>query len=866
MSYSSNAKRPPLPIDPLLPQLCQTLDSHHRCLLQAAPGAGKTTKVPPALLDASWLAGQKILMLEPRRIAARSAAVFMAAERGEQAGQSVGYRSRLDTQVGPDTRIEVVTEGILTRMLQSDPALEGVGCVIFDEFHERNLQADLGLALLLQSQQLLRDDLRILLMSATLDAEPIRQLLGPDTPVLSSEGRSYPVQTHHLGGSPSPFDPLRMAAAIADALEQTQQSLLAFLPGGGEIHRTQQALNRLREQGRFAPEVELLPLYGGLSPKQQDQAIALTAAGQRKVVLATAIAETSLTIDGIDAVVDAGLMRLPRFDPRSGMTRLHTQVVSRASAEQRRGRAGRLQAGHCFRLWADERGLIDQTPAEILHADLAPLVLELAQWGCDADELDWLDPPPAAHLAQARTLLIELGALNPDGQLSDSGKALLRFGTHPRLSTLMLRAKTLRLGALGCLLAALLSERDPFSSGGGKPLGADLRQRIQLLQHGKDPICQRIRHSAKRWCRQLKVDPDFRADDTALDQLGVLLAFAFPDRIGQNRRLSRHRKDDEGSSRQYRLSNGKGAEFRDADPLARNDYLVCADLDGDNRSARIFLATPISKAQLETHLSEQIETVDNIGWDTDTESVRGWREQRLGTLVLERQPLQQLDDQQIQAGLIAGLRQLGLKRLPWNDSSRRLQQQLALLRKHFPEANWPDLSDSALLGSLEDWLAPYLSGLRKLTDLKRLQLTDALLAQLDWSQQQQLKTLLPERIRVPSGSQIKIDYSDPDQPQLAVRLQELFGWQQFDRPLNTVYSTRDAIERHLAEADLVIGGVLIPGAAAPKLITQTSAPMPSAIWIACRPTIPPPRTTTLAGSTPGTPPSRTPWPPWAFSR
>ncbi|MEH6471091.1 MAG: ATP-dependent helicase HrpB [Halopseudomonas sp.] len=527
-----------LPIDPLLPELCQALKQHSRCVLQASPGAGKTTRVPPALLQQPWLDGQKIIMLEPRRIAARSAAGFMARERGEKPGQTIGYRSRLDTRVGPDTQIEVVTEGILTRMLQSDPALEGVGCVIFDEFHERNLQADLGLALLLQSQELLRDELRILIMSATLEQQSIVKLLGPETPVISSEGRSYPVQTHYLGGSPAPFN----AERVAQAIDSDDASLLCFLPGSGEIHRT------LRElKNRALPEaLELLPLFGGLSPQQQDHAISPSTAGQRKVVLATAIAETSLTIDGISTVIDCGLMRLPRFDPRSGMTRLQTQTVSAASAEQRRGRAGRLRPGSCYRLWSEQQQLIDQSPAEILHADLAPLVLELAQWGCRADELNWLDPPPAVHLQQAHELLIQLGALDTTGAMTDSGQQLLRLGTHPRLATLMLQAKRLGLGALGCQIAALLSERDPMSS---RHQGADLRDRLLQLQHSrKDPVLQRIRDSARRWKQQLKIaDNKVTAED--IDQTGLLLAFAFPDRIAQRRG---------DNSTPYRV-NGEGA-------------------------------------------------------------------------------------------------------------------------------------------------------------------------------------------------------------------------------------------------------------------------------------------------------------------
>ena len=752
-----------LPIDEVLPELHQALDRHNRCLLQADPGAGKTTRVPPSLLDQPWLAGQKVLMLEPRRIAARSAATFMARELNQKPGQQIGFRSRLETRVGPSTRIEVVTEGILTRMLQQDPALEGVGCVIFDEFHERSLQADLGLTLLLQSQTLLREDLRIVVMSATLDPAALLTLLGSDTPLVSSQGRSYPVATHYLGGQPSPFDAQRMAIAIEQALAVDSGSVLAFLPGAGEIRRTLNVLKTLP----LEDSVQLLPLYGSLSPAQQDRALAPCPSGQRKVVLATAIAETSLTLDGISCVVDSGLMRLPRFAPRSGMTRLQTFTLSAASAEQRRGRAGRQQAGHCFRLWSQESQarLSPQTPAEILHADLAPLQLELAQWGTPADELDWLDPPPAAHLNQARELLQQLGALEADGLISHSGQQLLQLGTHPRLATLMLAAKPRGLGVLGCRIAALLSERDPLTG----QQGADLRLRLQELDHNRhDSHCQRVRQSAERWCRQLQIEPT-SYQPSQLDQTGLLLAFAYPDRIGQRRTAD---------SLRYRLSNGKGAELRATDPLRKAEYLVCADLDGDSRSARIYLASELSHEELIEAFGEQLENRHTIGWDDRNASVRGYQERWLGRLCLERHVIPELQPAQLIEGLIEGIRQRGLDCLPWNEAARTLQQRIELIRCNQPKQPWPELSDSELFNTLEQWLAPYLEGCRKLTDLRRLDLKDILHNRLSWEQQQQLERQLPLQIRAPSGSRIRIDYSDPQQPVLAARLQELFGWQQ----------------------------------------------------------------------------------------
>ena len=755
---------PLLPIDALLPELCLALHQHSRCILQASPGAGKTTRVPPALLEQPWLGGQKILMLEPRRIAARSAASFMARERGEKPGDTLGYRSRLDTCIGPNTRIEVVTEGILTRMLQSDPALDGIGCVIFDEFHERNLQADLGLALLLQSQQLLRDDLRILIMSATLEQQPLIELLGQGTPVISSQGRSFPVQTHYLGSSATRFDPEQVASAIVQALQADDGSLLCFLPGSGEIHRTLQTL-----KNRSLPDsIELIPLYGGLSPQQQDRAIAPCSPDQRKVVLATAIAETSLTIEGISTVVDCGLMRLPRFDPRSGMSRLATLPVSAASAEQRRGRAGRLGPGQCYRLWSETRQqqLSPHSPAEIVQADLAPLVLELATWGSSADELSWLDPPPPVHLNQARELLQQLGALDSEAAITATGKQLAKLGTHPRLGILMLEAKRLGLGRLGCQIAALLSEPDLLSS---QSRGADLCDRLLHLQQGsKDPRLQRIRDSVRRWCQQLKI-PQQKNQTDSFDQTGMLLAFAFPDRIGQRRG---------DGSRQYRLSNGKGAEFRDYDRLAEHPYLVCAELDGHSRNARIFLAAAITQEQLQQQFQARLHFRDQIGWDSSTASVRGHRECWLGKLRLQQRPLNELTPQQCIDGLIDGIRQQGLGCLPWNASSRGLQQRLAVMHRLDTQQTWPECSDGQLLETLEHWLAPYLTGCKRLTQLKQLNLTEILSSSLSWEQQQQLERQLPLSYKVPSGSQIRIDYSDPQHPVLAVRLQELFGLQQ----------------------------------------------------------------------------------------
>ncbi|MEA2094855.1 MAG: ATP-dependent helicase HrpB, partial [Pseudomonadota bacterium] len=552
-----------LPIDPLLPELRQALASHCNVVLQAAPGAGKTTRVPLALLDAAWLGNKKIIMLEPRRLAVRAAARFMARSLGEPIGETVGYRVRLDTRVGAHTRIEVITEGILARMLQDDPALEAAGLVIFDEFHERSLQADLGLALCLDTQHALREDLRILAMSATLDGAAVARLLG-DAPVLASEGRSYPVVKNYRPAR-TRFARARQAflgeaaRTVLDALQEQTGSVLVFLPGVGEIRQLETAL----QSADPGADVIIAPLYGQLNAAAQDAAIQPAPAGRRKVVLATAIAETSLTIEGIRVVVDAGLMRRQRFDPRTGLTRLVTLPVSQAAADQRCGRAGRLQSGVCYRMWPEHQHLLAYNPPEILEADLAPLVLELAQWGIrDVAQLQWLDVPPAAHRAQATALLQQLGALDATARITAHGRAMLQPGAHPRLAHMMLRGRELGYGALACELAALLGERDPLR--GGPVRDADILLRLELLRGTGDyrdvnrGLLRQIRATATQWQRQLQCDAS-PPDHADLKMAGVILAYAYPDRIAQRRA---------GANNRFILSNGRGACFVEAEPLA----------------------------------------------------------------------------------------------------------------------------------------------------------------------------------------------------------------------------------------------------------------------------------------------------------
>lgn len=772
-----------LPIDAILPALAETLRQRTAAVLVAPPGAGKTTRVPLALLEEPWLAGKKILMLEPRRLAARAAARYMAATLGEPVGETVGYRMRLETRVGPRTRVEVITEGVLTRLLQADPALEGVGLVIFDEFHERSLHADLGLALCLQSQAILREDLRILVMSATLDAEPVAALLG-DAPVLRCEGRSYPVETRYLQRRPEGrIEPL-VARTVLEALAREEGDILVFLPGAAEIRRVQALL----AEADLGPGVHVRPLHGSLPQEEQDRAIAPCPPGERKVVLATAVAETSLTVEGVRVVVDSGLMRIPRFSPRTGMTRLETVPVSRAAADQRRGRAGRLGPGVCYRLWteAEDRQLLPQTPPEILAADLAPLALELAAWGVkDPGELRWLDPPPAAAFRQARELLCRLGALAPDGSITPHGRRIAELGMHPRLGHMVLQAIPLGLGGLACEVAALLSDRDIFrgerlGGEGGLP-DADLRLRLEALHRlraGDRPeraappgtvvdlaAARRALAEAEHWQRTLGVPPG-RPEE--VEACGLLLAFAYPDRIAQRR----------GEGR-FVLRSGRGAALSHPQPLAAAPYLVAAELDDQGPEGRIFLAAPVELKDLETHLGSEIEEEAQVTWDRSAQAVRARWRRRLGALVLREGPLAAPDPEAVLAALLEGIRTEGLGILPWTRAARQLRDRLQFL--HRLEPGWPEVSDEALLATLDQWLAPHLWGMRSREDLQGLDLYQILLGMLTREQRRELDELAPTHLTVPSGSRIPIDYSDPESPVLAVRIQEIFGLRETPR-------------------------------------------------------------------------------------
>ncbi|HET7594882.1 MAG TPA: ATP-dependent helicase HrpB, partial [Stellaceae bacterium] len=728
-----------LPVGDALAPLAAALSGARAAVLQAPPGAGKTTLAPLILLDAPWLAGRRILMLEPRRLATRAAARRMAEMLGEKVGETVGYRTRLDTRVSAATRIEVVTEGILIRVIQDDPALDGIGLVIFDEFHERSLDADLGLALTLEARRALREDLRLLVMSATLDGERVARLLG-DAPVISSAGRSFPVAVRHLERPAAERIETAVASVIRRALAEEEGSLLVFLPGGAEIRRVE----RFLAEAELDASITVAPLYGDLPQAAQDEAIRPAPAGRRKVVLATPIAETSLTIEGIRVVIDSGLMRVPRFEPRSGMTRLETVRVSQASAEQRRGRAGRLAPGLCYRLWpeAEQAQLRPYTAPEILEADLAPLALELARWGsADPAALTWLDAPPAAAYAQARALLRGLSALDDAGRITAHGREMAMLGLHPRLAHMMLAARRQGRGRLAAAIAALLGERDILKTSPGQR-DADLRWRVELLQErARSPALprgvslergtlERARQAARQFERQL------RLGDDALDprDSGRVLALAYPDRIARRR---------PGSQGQFLLSNGRGAELPAADALAAEEFLAVADLDGEKRVARIFLAAPLSRAEIEEDFGDTIETGETVAWDARAGAVLARRQERLGALVLKDEPLAEPPAERVAAAMLDGIRALGIAALPWTRDAQNLRQRVRFLRRLDATADWPDLSDEALLGDLEDWLAPHLLGFTRLAQLDRLDLAALLRQRLSWERQQALDRLAP---------------------------------------------------------------------------------------------------------------------------
>ncbi len=757
--------RPDFPISPLLPAIADSLAAHPRLVLEAPPGAGKTTQVPLALLDAPWLQGGRILMLEPRRVAARSAAQFMARQLGEAVGETVGYRIRFENKVSARTRIEVVTEGILTRMLQDDPLLEGVGALLFDEFHERHLSADLGLALALDVQAGLREDLRIVVMSATLDGERLAAFL--DAPRLSSEGRGFPVEITHFPARRDEALEAQARRAVEHALAAHPGDVLVFLPGQREIARVQAALEPV-----LPAATDVLPLHGELPVEQQSRVLQPDPDGRRRVVLATNVAESSVTLPGVRVVVDAGLAREPRYDPNSGFSRLDAVAISQASADQRAGRAGRVAAGWALRLWPQSQRLEPQRRPEMAQVELAGLALELAAWGSDA--LRFVDPPPAGALAAARELLQRLGALDGTA-ITGSGRRMLALGTHPRLAAMLLAAANPREQALAADLAALLEARDPLRQG-GDALAARWRA-LAAFRNGRAPhdasrsALAAIDTAARQWRRRLRCDATPPADLEA-HELGDLLAHAFPDRIA-----ARHPTD----PLRYQLANGRSARLFDTSDLRGEPWLVVSELRFEARDALLLRAAPVDEARLRADFPQRFQQRDVVRWNGERRALEARRESGFDRIVLDSRPAGRVDPAQAARALTDAVRELGLEALPWTDALRQWRYRVQGLRQWMPELELPDLSDAALLGTLDDWLLPAFAGKTRLDALAEAELGEALKSRVDWNLRQQIDRHAPVRISVPSGLERAIDYAldddgiSPRPPVLAVKLQELFG-------------------------------------------------------------------------------------------
>lgn len=760
----TTASLTPLPIDAVLPDLCTALARHNRCVLVAQPGAGKTTRAPLALLEQCPPESDRWLLLEPRRIAARLAAARMAEQLGEPLGHTIGYRVRGEQKVSRHTRLEVVTQGILIRMLQDDPLLEGVTGIIFDEFHERSLDADLGLTLTLDVQQGLRDDLKLLVMSATLDVTALLKVLGNDIPVIDCPGRSWPVHTHYRPQAIREAAELHRAKIIQETLASHAGDLLIFLPGQAEIRRLQRAL-----QERLPSHVEVLPLHGqlplseqqralrGYSGRADDADVSKDAKAQRRIILSTAIAESSVTVPGVRVVIDAGQERVPVFHPRSGLTRLATRRVNRASAAQRCGRAGREAEGHCYRLWSAEQPLMAYGEPEILQADLSGLAFELARWGVtDADTLPWVTPPPSAALASARQLLNTLGIFDERHHLTDFGRRCARWPTQPRLAALLEAATEQDQLPLACWLVAWLEEDAP---GDDVDVARIIERRPRRDGPGADGRWWR---TARQWAKRAGCELASCASlaSNHLDALPVLLAHAFPDRIARQSAVGR-----------FKLASGGQALLPDHHPLARSDWLVAVELDGQINGARIFHAAAIDRDALQTTFPRMREWREHIVWDDETGRLVGEQVRGLDELILERRPLSQLPVEAIRAALLSALRRRGTLR--WSDADLQLLGRLRLVQRTLGEP-WPDTSDEYLLATLEDWLGPRLDGVTRLEQLDRLPLGDYLLDSLDWSLRRQLERLAPTHLTVPSGSHLVIDYRG-DEPVLAVKLQEMFG-------------------------------------------------------------------------------------------
>jgi ATP-dependent helicase HrpB len=758
-----NAIGEPLPIDPALPELTSALRAANAAVLVAPPGAGKTTRVPLALAAEPWAREKKLLVLEPRRLAARAAAARMAATLREAVGASVGYRVRFGSKVSAATRIEVVTEGVFTRLVLDDPSLAGVAAVLFDEFHERSLDGDLGLALARDVQQGLRADLKLLVMSATLDGARVGKLLR-DAPLIESAGRAFPVETRYLGrDARAPIEP-QVADAVARALRADAGSLLVFLPGAAEIRRSEALLReRIGE-----PAIDIVPLHGALDADVQDRAIAPAPVGRRKVVLATSIAETSLTIEGVRVVIDCGLARVPRYEPDVGLTRLETVRVSRASADQRRGRAGRTEPGVCYRLW-DEPQTAALEPAnrpEILAADLSGLVLDLAHWGvADPAQLAFLDPPPPAALTQARALLGELHAIDRAGRITEEGRRLRELPLPPRLARMVVDAAAAGDAVRAAEIAVVLTERGL----GGNDV--DLGHRLDALRRDRLKRANDARAMARRWAEIAKgnsspVARQCREQARGGEDLsvGALLALAYPDRVAKNR----------GAGGAFLLANGRGANVDAVSALARAPFLAVAEITGTAAQGRIVLAAPLTLAEIEAQFADRIESRDEVTFDAASASLRARRLRRLGAIALAEQPLSVTPDDASARLLAQGAARLGIERLPWTKPLRQWRDRVMFLRRAEGD-EWPDLSDAALAATAADWLAPALAGKTALGELASDDLAHALQGLLPWTLRRRLDGEAPTHFTAPSGSSVPIDYEAQEGPKLAIRVQELFG-------------------------------------------------------------------------------------------
>ncbi len=777
-------KFPPLPIDDALPGLREQLGGNNATVLVAPPGAGKTTRVPLMLAGEQWTQGQRILVLEPRRLAARAAAERMAQLLGERVGDTVGLRVRFGSKVSRRTRIEIVTEGIFTRRIVDDPALEGVAAILFDEFHERSLDADLGLALARDAQGGLREDLRLVVMSATIDGARVAQLLG-DAPVIESLGRSFPVKTRYLGRDARPIE-VQVADTIVRVLHGENGSLLAFLPGAGEIRRTAALL-----EGRLDAATDIIGLYGALSAQEQARAIAPAPAGRRKVVLATAIAETSITIEGVRVVVDSGLARVPRYEPDVGLTRLETVRVSQAAADQRRGRAGRTEPGLCYRLWDEPQtaALEPFARPEILSADLSSFALDLAAWCAGPESLAFLDPPPRATFAEARALLAALGAVDGTGRITEEGRLLRLLPLAPRLARMVVDAARDGATSLACEIAAIITERGL----GGDDV--DLRERLAALHRDRSPRAREARAMARRWTQVAQSreptlssrtrsrarasrtphglsspapDPSLQGEkqpEPGEVSTGFLLALAYPERIAKNRG---------NGSGGFLLANGRGAQIDRTSPLAREPFLAVAELTGTAASGRILLAAPMTLDEIDTRFADRVTTREETIFDPESASLRGRKSRRLGALTLSEQPLPVVPSRENAKKLAAGIASLSLDLLPWTKALRQWRDRVMFLRAN-GGAQWPDLSEASLKQGAAEWLAPALAGKTALAELSAEELTQAVSALLPWPLRRRLDAEAPTHFEAPTGTRVPIDYAAEGGPKIAIRVQELFG-------------------------------------------------------------------------------------------